>query len=325
MGKTVKVVTWEGNRVVKKRKKSPPKHTRPSRSFVKHSAWSRVTQEATQSWELRKELIGKIERRLRGKVIVYFSSFYDEDVMISDADAEMIESILAVEHSGGKIILILNSAGGSGLAAERIVNVCRSYSNGQFEVVVPHMAKSAATMICFGASRIYMSSTAELGPVDPQVKYKNDATGKEEWISAQEYVRSYEQLMDKAISGEAKRIETLVQQLVRYDARYIEQLKSVQALSENISIKLLQSGIMAHFTKEKIKEKISPFLIQEEMRSHSRMVTMAEAKNIGLRIKEITLQSELWHWLWELFVRANWAVSVRSRKILESALSGIGT
>lgn len=274
---------------------------------------------------VEKSLLEKLKRRLKGKAIVYFSSFYDEDAMVSVKDAEMIESILAVEHSGGKVILILNSAGGSGLAAERIVNVCRSYSGGQFEVIVPHMAKSAATMICFGASRIRMSPTAELGPVDPQVKYQNDATGKKEWISAQEYVRSYEQLMEMAISGKAKRIETLIQQLARYDARYIEQLKSAQKLSESISIKLLKSGMMSRLTKEKISEKISPFLIQEETQSHGRMITMAETKEIGLKISEIPLRSELWNWLWELFVRADWAVSVRSRKVLETSHSGIVT
>jgi len=312
--------------MAKKKTVSPrTKQKSTARSFVKESPWSRVAEEAGQGWELRKELIGKIERRLRGTVIVYFSSFYDEDVMMSDMDAEMIEGILAMEHLGGKIILILNSAGGSGLAAERIVNVCRSYSAGRFEVIVPHMAKSAATLICFGASRIHMSATAELGPVDPQVKYRNDATGEKEWISAQEYIRSYEQLMEKAVSGQAKRIETLVQQLARYDARYMEQLKSAQDLSESISIKLLQSGMMSRFNKDTIREKIEPFLIQEQTKSHGRMITMAEAKQQGLKINEIQLRSELWNWLWELYIRANWAVSARSRKILESARSGIGT
>lgn len=307
----------------KKKKVSPPQQKSPTRSFVNDSPWSRVSEEIRQGWELRKDIIGKIERKLRGKIIVYFTSFYDEDAMISDMDAEMIEGMLATEHISGKIILILNSAGGSGLAAERIVNVCRSYSAGRFEVIVPHMAKSAATMICFGASRIHMSATAELGPVDPQVKYKNDSKGKEEWISAQEYIRSYDELMEKAISGEAKRIETLVQQLARYDARYIEQLKSVQDLSESISVKLLKSGMMSRFTKDTIREKIKPFLLQEQTKSHSRMITIAEAKQHGLKMNEIRLQSQLWNWLWELFTRANWAVSARSRKILESSRSAI--
>ena len=77
----------------------------------------------------------------------------------------MLESVLEVEHTSGRLVLIVNSPGGQALAAERIVNVCRAYSAGDFEVVVPHMAKSAATMICFGANRIHMSKTAQLGPV----------------------------------------------------------------------------------------------------------------------------------------------------------------
>lgn len=135
------------------------------------SPWFRLNQEVTQGWDLRRGLIAKIEEAFGGKAIVYFTSFYNEAAMIHDKDAEMLENMLSSEHEGGKLLLILSSPGGIGLAAERIVHVCRAYSDGQFEVIVPHMAKSAATLICFGASRIHMSPTAELGPVDPQVKY----------------------------------------------------------------------------------------------------------------------------------------------------------
>ena len=181
------------------------------------SPWARISQEVFQTGELRRDLIKEIEKQLNATVIVYFTSFYKEEALIIDNDAEMIENILSSEHSGGKVVLILNSAGGHGLAAERIVNVCRAYSDNQFEVIVPHMAKSAATLICFGASCIHMGKTAELGPVDPQVKYINDAQS-EEWISAEEYVNSYESLMEKATSGKVERIEALIQQLSRYDA-----------------------------------------------------------------------------------------------------------
>ena len=306
-----------------KKGKPSPRAKQADHVFMKDSAWSQVMDETGQLWELRKGLIGRIQRRLRGTVIVYFSSFFDEKGMMTDMDAEMIEGMLAVEHTGGKIILILNSAGGSGLAAERIVNVCRSYSNNNFEVIVPHMAKSAATLICFGASLIHMSPTAELGPVDPQVEYMNETMGRKEWISAQEYIRSYEKLMTKATSGKAARIETLVQQLARYDARFIEQLRSAQNLSVDISLKLLKSGMLARFTDETIKDKMGPFLLQERTQSHGRMISMIEAKNYGLKIKEIKLRSPLWNWLWELYTRANWVVSTRSAKILESARSAV--
>ena len=55
------------------------------------------------------------------------------------------------------------------MTAERIIRVCRAYSNNNFEVLVSKMAKSAATMICFGADKIHMSKTSELGLIDPQV------------------------------------------------------------------------------------------------------------------------------------------------------------
>lgn len=292
-------------------------------SFLSGSPWAKVALEVQQGWELRKALIEKIEAQLNGKVIVFFSSFYKEEAMLSDRDAEMIESILSAEHSGGKVVLIINSAGGSGMAAERIVNVCRAYSKGDFEVVVPHMAKSAATLICFGASCIHMSPTAELGPVDPQVKYINDLQ-QEMWISADEYVNSYEDLMDKAISGKAKRLEALIQQLSRYDARYIQQLKSAQSLSESISVKLLKSGMMAKNTETKIKEKIKKFLVHKQTGSHGRMISAEEAQKLGLNIKTIELKSELWQNLWELFIRADWVVSgTHSLKILESATCGL--
>ncbi len=148
-----------------------------------------VQREVSQAPELRTALLKKLERHFGARVVSFFTSFSKGAGQIVDADAEMLESVLEVEHTSGRLVLIVNSPGGQALAAERIVNVCRAYSAGDFEVVVPHMAKSAATMICFGANRIHMSKTAELGPVDPQVPYKDDA-GNERWISAEEYVRS---------------------------------------------------------------------------------------------------------------------------------------
>ncbi len=297
--------------------------SRSQPSGERRSPWVRVNQEITQGWELRRPLIESIERQLGGKALVYFTSFYSEAAMIHDKDAEMIENILSNEHPGGRLLLILSSPGGIGLAAERIVHVCRAYSGGDFEVIVPHMAKSAATLICFGASRIHMSPTAELGPVDPQVKYLSGETGRPFPISAEEYVRSYEQLMSKATSGKAKRLEPIMQQLMRYDARYIEQLRSWQALAASISVKLLKSGMMAKRSEAEIKRRIRAFLVQKQMRSHGRMITVKEAKKCGLNINTIALQSELWNWIWELYVRADWVVSGRCSKIIESSSSSL--
>ena len=302
----------------KKRKKLKPNAHR-ARIFQDDSPFILVQKEADQAPDRRRGLINQLEESLGARVITFFGSFISPFGQIADADAEIVESILAVEHdTPGKIVLILSSAGGQALAAERIVNVCRAYSNNQFEVVVPHAAKSAATMICFGATKIHMSRTAELGPVDPQVRL-----GENHWISAEEYIRSYDGLMTAASSGKFARIEPHLQQLARYDARQVEQFRSATKLSEEISVRLLKASMMKGKADDTIKKNIGLFLSQEQTRAHGRMIGVDEAKACGLNINLIDLHSPLWETLWELYTRSSWVVNNRCAKIVESCVSAV--
>jgi ClpP class serine protease len=287
------------------------------------SPFVKVQREVHQAYDLRRPLIQKLEENFGARVVTMFTSFQRLESQITDNDAEMLESVLSVEHdNGGKLVLVLNSAGGQALAAERIVNVCREYSDHQFEVAVPHMAKSAATMICFGADAIHMSKTAELGPVDPQVPMRDDIENPP-WISAEEYVRSYNELLEAASSGKKKRIEPYLQQLNRYDARYIEQLRSAQRLSADISRSLLKSGMMKNKTEKAIEKEIEVFLTQAKTSAHGRMINHSAAAACGLVVKIIDLRSELWNNLWELFVRSDWSVSHTCSKLIESRTSSV--
>lgn len=285
--------------------------------------WMRLQSEVHQHPELRANLMRRIGKALNGTVFTFFTCFNDEKTMVSDEDAEMLESVLTAHNPLDKVILIVSSPGGSGLAAERIVNVCRQYSKGDFEAVVPHMAKSAATMVCFGANKIHMSKTSELGPVDPQVPYLDDQ-GRQAWLSAEEYVRSYDNLIDSASNGKVRRIEPFLQQLNRYDARFIEGLKSATKLSEDISIRLLQSGMMKGMKSADIRKAIDVFLTQKITASHGRMIGWDVAQQCRLNINVIDLQTELWDDIWELYVRSDWVVTHGGRrKLLECAQSTV--
>jgi ATP-dependent protease ClpP protease subunit len=295
-----------------------------------HGAWVKVMRETHQDEIFRQPLIKTLEQHFQAKVVVFFTSFNREDGMIRDVDAEMLESILSAEPASGKILLIINSPGGLGLAAERIVNTCRAYSSNQFEVLVPHMAKSAATMICFGAMKIHMSKTAELGPVDPQVNFlgsenKEDKEDKEIWISAEEYIRSYDSLIKSASGGKTKRLEPFIQQLERFDARFVEHLRSLQMLSEDIAIRLLGSGMMKGKSAQKIRKAIDVFLSQARTRSHGRMINSTEAMSCGLNIQLLDLGSPVWHNVWELYMRGSWVVNQRCGKIIETSKTAVRT
>jgi ClpP class serine protease len=53
-----------------------------------------------------------------------------------------------------------------------MVDMCRTHLAGtdqKLRVIVPNIAKSAATLFALGADEILMGYLSELGPIDPQV------------------------------------------------------------------------------------------------------------------------------------------------------------
>ena len=282
----------------------------PSRQL----SYAKVMQEAQQHHSTRKDLYTEIGKLLgEDKFVAAFFTSFVFDVQLADADVVMLEEVLQnADLKGRHLVLMLNCPGGDGLAAERMINVCRSYSTEGFTALVPKQAKSAATMICLGAKKIIMSNTAELGPIDPQIF---DGT---KWYAAHEIIEAYEELIKKAISAKG-RIDPYLQQLQRMDATQIRWIKSAQELSENIAIKTLANGVMKGTSPAKIKARIKPFLDPTFTKSHGRPIYPDVAKACGLDVQVEDLKGPLWTKVWELYVRLNMAVSTTASKIIESS------
>lgn len=230
----------------------------------------------------------------------------------------MIEEALRKYDDDRELILIINSPGGEGIAAERIVNVCRSYSaGGKFSVIVPKRAKSAATMICFGAQQIIMSKTSELGPVDPQIVVSNDKGQPISVHAAHEIIESYDSLMATANKTKGQ-VAPYLQQLARFDARDIRRIKSAQDLSESISIKSLKTGVMSGMSEKAIAKKIRPFLDPKYTKMHSRPIYYDIAQTAGLPIKFYPPKSDLWRLVSALYTRLNHYCTNHASKVVET-------
>lgn len=68
------------------------------------------------------------------------------------------------------LTIVLSSFGGSIDAAASIASLAKERF-GSFRVAVPFMAKSAATLLALAADRRAFACSAQLGPVDPQVRH----------------------------------------------------------------------------------------------------------------------------------------------------------
>ncbi len=275
----------------------------------------KVLIERNQAHETRKDIIVRLERKLKRPVVSFFTSF-KFPVMIEDDDADMLEGILQTVDLAEGFVLVVNSPGGRGLAAERIINVCRSYSGkGDYSVIVPSKAKSAATMICLGSSKIIMGATSELGPIDPQVLIpKKDGS---QWFSVYNVINSYDNLFNRAVRTKGN-LEPYLQQLANYDEREIKEFRSQLLLSEDIAVRTLANGMKKAVGKKSIKRDVQIFLTPKQKKVHARPIYAEEAARCGLNVEVIDVRADLWRLVHELYVRTNNFVNKEASKCFES-------
>jgi Serine dehydrogenase proteinase len=268
----------------------------------------KIFSERSQSPTTRISAVEEVEKYLGGRTLVTFFTSFDHPVDIDDDDCDMLQSVLQhIDLSAGLAIMI-NSPGGDGLAAERIVNTCRAYSGtGDYWAIVPGRAKSAATIICLGASKILMAASSELGPVDPQIFRREGDSWKQ--FSAYSLVSGYDKLFLSAVKSKGN-LEPFIQQLQKYDVRDINKYRDLIKLSEDISVKILKSGIMKSASVATIKNKIKIFLDPSSGTiSHGRSINREEAESCGLDIVPLDVHSPDWVAIYELYARTDFFVS----------------
>jgi len=275
-----------------------------------------ISTEENQTHKTRQNIYAQLDRKLGRPVVSFFTSFR-YPVMIENTDADMLEGVLQKMDLSKGLALVISSPGGDGLAAERIINICRTYSGtGEYWAIVPGKAKSAATMICFGASKIIMGGTSELGAVDPQLAIVEN--GRIKRFSVYNIVESYNNLFLRAVK-EKGNLEPYLQQLANYDEREIKELRSALSLSEDIAIRTLKSGMMSGNSENDIRKKIEIFLTPQQTKTHGRPIYKEEAKKCRLNIESKDVRELFWQLLYELYVRLDNFVSTKKvAKCIES-------
>jgi hypothetical protein len=277
-----------------------------------------IFSERSQNFTTRTQLFEGVEEHLGGRTLVTFFTSFNHFVDIDNDDCDMLQSVLQHIDVSKGLALMISSPGGDGLAAERIVNTCRAYSgSGDYWAIVPGQAKSAATIICMGASKIFMAAPSELGPVDPQI-IRREPSGIRQF-SAYSLVAGYEKLFNEAVKSKGN-LEPFIQQLQKYDVRDINTYSNLIKLSESIAVKILKSGCMHSKSESQIKKAIEIFLDPKKGTiSHGRSINRDEARECGLCIEDLDVNSKSWRTIYDLYVRTEQYVSsLSAAKSVES-------
>ncbi|MDQ3823279.1 MAG: hypothetical protein M3321_08570 [Actinomycetota bacterium] len=246
---------------------------------------------------------------------------------IDHSDAAPIGSMLDSIGECENLDLMINSPGGSGEAAEKLIEMCRAHCRREFRVVVPNYAKSAATMIALGADVIVMGYLSELGPIDPQ--YQISVGNTIQVVSGQSFVQAYENVQE-----EVKQAVAAGQSPVGYlhslsastmEPAFIEHCRRGIDFSRDIAKKFLPkyqfpallraTGETRHpSTLKKWAKRVAEDLLSANTRfSHGRLISADEAKDVGLHVDILDRQDAAWGAYWELYVRGE--VYMQSRAV----------
>lgn len=117
----------------------------------------------------RIDLYKQLEAEFNGKALIYITS--DRTNMSAKIAPDVIDYFISQLDRIGpctKLCLYLYTRGGDTAAAWNIVNLLRMFCD-ELQVIVPHKAHSAGTIISLGANEIVMTKQATLSPIDPSI------------------------------------------------------------------------------------------------------------------------------------------------------------
>ena len=133
-----------------------------------------------------------LEVKLSGEVILIRSPMAPG---IDDAVRREIENVASKPDCRNKLVVVLETNGGSIEVVERISDVFRHH----FETVafvIPNVAYSAGTVLSLSGDSIYMDYYSVLGPIDPQIMNREGR-----WVPGLGYLEKYDDLVEKSNKG----------------------------------------------------------------------------------------------------------------------------
>ncbi|MFC1810652.1 hypothetical protein ACFLZH_04080 [Patescibacteria group bacterium] len=195
------------------------------------------------------DAVQDLEAYFKTDLIAHVSAIGAPMTSITHDDCIILDDLLnslEPEHKGtdgkkfNKITLFLHSGGGILEAAIKFVDIINHYAN-HFDVIVPMMAKSAATLISLSAENLYMTPVTELGPVDPIVQSPTNPNIQVPARSINDLIKSYSREQKASKTDERTEVEKML-------------LKKIEELDIYV-LGNYESALV--FSKDQIRERLS--------------------------------------------------------------------
>ncbi|WP_220377264.1 SDH family Clp fold serine proteinase [Cupriavidus taiwanensis] len=211
-------------------------------------------------------MIRDIEEITGRELLVYFTDCDRSTATIDPSDDTYLAELLN-NRQKDSVDLLLETNGGYTDATEKICALLRKTAP-DLRVIVPRRAKSNGTVIALCGKSVVMSSTSELGPIDPLVGGVP---------------------VDFILKSPPQTINPIQLQVAL----------TALAQTKKLAKQLLSTGMMSDKLND-IDATIAKLASRDHFHSHGSVLDCSEALQLGLNVEEIDAKSELWRQIWLL-------------------------
>ena len=257
----------------------------------------------------RQRLILQIKKEVGPSLICYVAG---ERTRIRRDDVLGFAELLCRIEPESDIDLLLHSGGGDIDAADKLITMARDKAkNGALRVIVPHYAKSAATLMALGADTIVMSDSSELGPIDPQVQFPN-GQGSLVQYSAFSYVKAYKRFTAELRADPGDPSARLM--LANFRPHELVEIERALTGTRHLAERLLHTGMMAG---SPVTAPVSKLMDVDAWDTHGQVISAEDAKSIGLTVTRMRSDDPTWMNYWKLYCLQRLAIR-DDKKLFES-------
>jgi ATP-dependent protease ClpP protease subunit len=244
---------------------------------------------------IRRKYVLELSKKTGRNVILYYSGWLQRpdlggaQVGINDQDkVGFMTTIHGLDRTKG-LDLILHTPGGEMAATESLVDYIRQMFGSDIRAIVPQLAMSAGTMMACSCKSVLMGKQSSLGPIDPQIG------GVAAHGIREEFERAYNEIKGGPSGLDQAKIPVWQPIIAKYNPTLVGEAQKVIAWSEEMVKEWLVTGML----KEKDNNKALAERIVKELgdhaltKSHSRHLSAARCKDIGLNIEMMEDDKEL--------------------------------
>ncbi|MCL4328728.1 MAG: hypothetical protein M1410_04015 [Candidatus Thermoplasmatota archaeon] len=279
----------------------------------------------------RQSVLRELQNGLKASVVSYIANVGNPVASMMPADIDSVMDLIKVaaqENTDNKndavVYLILESPGGDGNTAEKLIGMFRSVFTKGFYVIIPNLAKSAATMLSLGADKIIMGLSSELGPIDPQVQILLPS-GQPYYTPAKSILGTIDKARDE-ISKNEKMANLYYPLLQQIRPEYLKYCEDALSFSEEFAKRWLPVGSMNGRTQTEIKNTVKELISGSRFNMHGSVISYNDARDVlRLNVDVWDNGSNLWSLVWEYYLRAKafFQVNPGSAKLFESTKTSV--